>query len=634
MDIKKLAKLDSNISTVQVEDSSFERGAAKEFLSNRRKRIEDSVMPVKSEDRKRWAARYLRDVLSNVELSVEDTDYIVDSVEGMLKKYEEKCVRITDSFSKSKSELMDLKKKVADQANVIKSYKEIGSVSQISKKIADADYVLEEKQKREEEAAQREKDLEDKNKLLEEEKKRLEEEKKRLEEEKAKAEAQTVTVQDSKKVYRLKFSKIKDTVSKVEDDLSVKKDLLSKFAAAFEDWIQTGSSYIEEKLKQTADIIGDENLKTLVDKATNYEPLDDNTYEDLTSDLKDALQENGLKIPSLALIKDSAVLESLEKKSNPIKDASVSDVVLSIQNFTISPNPETRAKVESYRDKMEDSVLKTKIGELLWAVFDGYVSENALNLSREIEFIAKKKGEKIQISLRKFDDVPLMFPTASSVIEDKPVESVMTHAQYKAVFDSKERFDRIRDYVRVQDCDLACGPVCPEQFIDVQSVTPVEGTGYLAVTIQGVTKLHTLNEGVDALTLMSKLNNSYGKDRWDLISQNTVPLEPILQIAQTTGQYDLVTDSTLYKRHSSDKYWVSDTMPVKDSLESLNKLVRLVDSFKQLEEIRGSINGYKKVRFVVADSLGDFPVDESMKTINPKKVIDFKGKTNIRLYLA
>lgn len=47
-------------------------------------------------------------------------------------------------------------------------------------------------------------------------------------------------------------------------------------------------------------------------------------------------------------------------------------------------------------------------------------------------------------------------------------------------------------------------------------------------------------------------------------------------------------------------------MPVKDSLESLNKLVRLVDSFKQLEEIRGSINGYKKVRFVVADSLGDF----------------------------
>jgi len=119
------------------------------------------------------AARYLRDVLSNVELSVEDTDYIVDSVEGMLKKYEEKCVRITDSFSKSKSELMDLKKKVADQANVIKSYKEIGSVSQISKKIADADYVLEEKQKREEEAAQREKDLEDKNKLLEEEKKRL-----------------------------------------------------------------------------------------------------------------------------------------------------------------------------------------------------------------------------------------------------------------------------------------------------------------------------------------------------------------------------------------------------------------------------------------------------------------------------
>jgi len=100
---------------------------------------------------------------------------------------------------------------------------------------------------------------------------------------------QTVTVQDSKKVYRLKFSKIKDTVSKVEDDLSVKKDLLSKFAAAFEDWIQTGSSYIEEKLKQTADVIGDENLKTLVDKATNYESLDDNTYEDLTSDLNDLL---------------------------------------------------------------------------------------------------------------------------------------------------------------------------------------------------------------------------------------------------------------------------------------------------------------------------------------------------------
>lgn len=594
MDIKKLASLDSKTSTVQVEDSSFERRAAKEFLSNERKRIEDSVMPVKSEDRKRWAARYLRDVLSNVDLSVEDTDYIVDSVENILKKYEDKCVRISDSFSKSKSELMDLKKKLDTQADVLKSYKELGTVSQISKKIADADYVLEDKQKREEEAAQREKDLEEKNKQLEDDKKRLEEEKKRLEEEKAKADAQTVTVQDSKKTYRLKFKKVKD--AKIEDDLSVKKDLLSKFAATFEDWIQTGSSYIEEKLKQTAEVIGDENIKTLVDKATNYEPLDDNTYEDLTSDLKAALQENGLKIPSLALIKDSAVLENLEKKGNPIKDVPLSDVVLSIQNFTISPNPETRAKVKSYADRMEDSVLKTKTQELLWMVFDGYVSESALNLSREIESIAKRKGEKVQINFRKFDDVPLTFPTANLVVENKPVESVMTHVQYQAVFDSKERFEKIRDYVRVQDCnECACAPCDP--CAEVQSVTPVEGTGYLAITIQGVTRLHVLNEGVNPLTLMSRINNSYGQERWNVVCENTTPLEPILQIAQSTGQYDLVTDSSLYKRHSSDKYWVSETMQVKDSIEVLNKLVRLVDSFKQLEEIRESLDGYKKVRF-------------------------------------
>lgn len=631
MDIKKLASLDSKTSIVQVEDSSFERRAAKEFLSNGRKRIEDSVMPVKSEDRKRWAARCLRDVLSNVDLSVEDTDYIVDSVENILKKYEDKCVRISDSFSKSKSELMDLKKKLDTQAEALKSYKELGTVSQISKKIADADYVLEDKQKREEEAAQREKDLEEKNKQLEDDKKRLEEEKKRLEEEKAKADAQTVTVQDSKKTYRLKFKKVKD--AKIEDDLSVKKDLLSKFAATFEDWIQTGSSYIEEKLKQTAEVIGDENIKTLVDKATNYEPLDDNTYEDLTSDLKVALQENGLKIPSLALIKDSAVLENLEKKGNPIKDVPLSDVVLSIQNFTISPNPETRAKVKSYADRMEDSVLKTKTQELLWMVFDGYVSESALNLSREIESIAKRKGEKVQINFRKFDDVPLTFPTANSVVENKPVESVMTHVQYQAVFDSKERFEKIRDYVRVQDCnECACAPCDP--CVEVQSVTPVEGTGYLAITIQGVTRLHVLNEGVNPLTLMSRINNSYGQERWNVVCENTTPLEPILQIAQSTGQYDLVTDSSLYKRHSSDKYWVSETMQVKDSIEVLNKLVRLVDSFKQLEEIRESLDGYKKVRFVVADSVENFPVEESMKTIVPKKLIDFKGKTNIRLYLA
>lgn len=631
MDIKKLASLDSKTSTVQVEDSSFERRAAKEFLSNGRKRIEDSVMPVKSEDRKRWAARCLRDVLSNVDLSVEDTDYIVDSVENILKKYEEKCVRISDSFSKSKSELIDLKKKFDTQADALKSYKELGTVSQISKKIADADYVLEDKQKREEEAAQREKDLEEKNKQLEDDKKRLEEEKKKLEEEKAKADAQTVTVQDSKKTYRLKFKKVKD--AKIEDDLSVKKDLLSKFAATFEDWIQTGSSYIEEKLKQTAEVIGDENIKTLVDKATNYEPLDDNTYEDLTSDLKVALQENGLKIPSLALIKDSAVLENLEKKGNPIKDVPLSDVVLSIQNFTISPNPETRAKVKSYADRMEDSVLKNKTQELLWMVFDGYVSESALNLSREIEAIAKRKGEKVQINFRKFDDVPLTFPTANSVVENKPVESVMTHVQYQAVFDSKERFEKIRDYVRVQDCnECACAPCDP--CVEVQSVTPVEGTGYLAITIQGVTRLHVLNEGVNPLTLMSRINNSYGQERWNVVCENTTPLEPILQIAQSTGQYDLVTDSSLYKRHSSDKYWVSETMQVKDSIEVLNKLVRLVDSFKQLEEIRESLDGYKKVRFVVADSVENFPVEESMKTIVPKKHIDFKGKTNIRLYLA
>ena len=631
MDIKKLASLDSKTPTVQVEDSSFERRAAKEFLSNGRKRIEDSVMPVKSEDRKRWAARCLRDVLSNVDLSVEDTDYIVDSVENILKKYEDKCVRISDSFSKSKSELMDLKKKLDTQADVLKSYKELGTVSQISKKIADADYVLEDKQKREEEAAQREKDLEEKNKQLEDDKKRLEEEKKRLEEEKAKADAQTVTVQDSKKTYRLKFKKVKD--AKIEDDLSVKKDLLSKFAATFEDWIQTGSSYIEEKLKQTAEVIGDENIKTLVDKATNYEPLDDNTYEDLTSDLKAALQENGLKIPSLALIKDSAVLENLEKKGNPIKDVPLSDVVLSIQNFTISPNPETRAKVKSYSDRMEDSVLKKKTQELLWMVFDGYVSESALNLSREIESIAKRKGEKVQINFRKFDDVPLTFPTANSVVENKPVESVMTHVQYQAVFDSKERFEKIRDYVRVQDCnECACASCDP--CVEVQSVTPVEGTGYLAITIQGVTRLHVLNEGVNPLTLMSRINNSYGQERWNVVCENTTPLEPILQIAQSTGQYDLVTDSSLYKRHSSDKYWVSETMQVKDSIEVLNKLVRLVDSFKQLEEIRESLDGYKKVRFVVSDSVENFPVEESMKTIVPKKLIDFKGKTNIRLYLA
>ena len=637
MDIKKLCNLDGKSVTVNVEDTSIERGAAKRFLSKGRKRIEDSAMPARSEERKRWASRMIKDVLSNADLSVEDMNYIADSVESILNKFEDRYSRINDSYGKSKSEISEMKKKIADSAEQLKAYKELGTIEQLKKKISDAEFVIEDKEKRDAEAEQREKQLEDQEKQLEEEKKRLEEEKKCLEEQKA---AQTVTVQDSvvKKVYKLKFNKVKDNINtQIQDDLTVKKDLLSRFAATFEDWIQTGSAYLEEKLKQTTEAIGDENLKTLVDKATNYEPLDSNTYEDLTSDLKKALNDNGLKIPSLALIQDSAILEALEAKTNPSKEVPLSLLVTAIQNFTIQPNPETRTKAKDLAEQLKESPLKEKINELLSSTFDGCTSERAIDLAKEIEAVAKKGGEKIKVQLRKFDEVPLKFPNAENLIENKPVEPVMTHVQYQSVFDTAERFNTVLKFVhKVYDCSDCCeavGPGCPP-IPEIQAISPVEGTNYIAVVIQGVSKLYVVNEGVNPLELMTKFNNTYGQERWEVVNTCLTPLEPILKVAQDLGQYDLVTDSALYKRHASDKFWVTDTVLVADSADLIDKFIRLTDSLEQIEQIKNATEGFKKVRIAVADSKEVIDCDKDMKSIYPKKIVDFKGKTNIRLYLA
>ena len=522
-----------------------------------------------------------------------------------------------------------MKKKIADSAEQLKAYRELGTIEQLKKKISDAEFVIEDKEKRDAEAEQREKQLEDQEKQLEEEKKRLEEEKKRLEEQKA---AQTVTVQDSvvKKVYKLKFNKVKDNINtQIQDDLTVKKDLLSRFAATFEDWIQTGSAYLEEKLKQTTEAIGDENLKTLVDKATNYEPLDSNTYEDLTSDLKKALNDNGLKIPSLALIQDSAILEALEAKTNPLKEVPLSLLVTAIQNFTIQPNPETRTKAKDLAEQLKESPLKEKINELLSSTFDGCTSERAIDLAKEIE-------ADFDYWLKKAEEVPDP-SSVENLIENKPVEPVMTHVQYQSVFDTAERFNTVMKFVhKVYDCSDCCeavGPGCPS-IPEIQAISPVEGTNYIAVVIQGVSKLYVVNEGVNPLELMTKFNNTYGQERWEVVNTCLTPLEPILKVAQDLGQYDLVTDSALYKRHASDKFWITDTVLVADSADLIDKFIRLTDSLEQIEQIKNATEGFKKVRIAVADSKEVIDCDKDMKSIYPKKIVDFKGKTNIRLYLA
>ena len=133
---------------------------------------------------------------------------------------------------------------------------------------------------------------------------------------------------------------------------------------------------------------------------------------------------------------------------------------------------------------------------------------------------------------------------------------------------------------------------------------------------------------------MTKFNNTYGQERWEVVNTCLTPLEPILKVAQDLGQYDLVTDSALYKRHASDKFWITDTVLVADSADLIDKFIRLTDSLEQIEQIKNATEGFKKVRIAVADSKEVIDCDKDMKSIYPKKIVDFKGKTNIRLYLA
>lgn len=685
MDIRKLCGLaNSEVSTVRVEDTSAENSKTRSFM-----RVSDRVefIPKTSEDRKVWLNRKLRTVLAQAGIPQEDYQFIKDSIQGLFDGYESRYQKVVDSLSKERIEHKSLKETYEKSKDLLKKYKALGSVEQISdsiskaeetanslkseidslkskiqdsdksaqvfvlknrlnaarlqneelkKKLKDSEVVIQSKEDSDKLNEELQKKLDENQKQLEENQKLLQQKQQELEELKKQQEQskQTIQLQDSKNVTHIIIRKTKDSVQ-IKDVYDIPYDLLSKFASLFEDWLQTGSAYVEQRLKDVTETIGNDTLKTLVQKATDYEPLDSTSYEELTSELKETLEQAGLRIPSLALISDSALSDQLKERFDRVSQIPATDLLVAVQDFAIDPNDMNRAKLEGLSQKVQDAKIKEGLKQILMMTCcDGWTDPIVADCLKDLYKILDAQGKQLDVKDRYYKQVPLTVTDTQVQLEEKPIEVQLTPNEYRYISDSVGRFKKLAKYVK--DCDSCCPtPVEGYQYPLIQNVALVERSPYITATYGGLGHLFMVPEGVDRGEIIAKIQSSYNdEERWKMLCQ-LIPIEPIMEVAQSLGQYDIVTDSLLYKRHMSDSYYITETMKPSEMIGNLPKFKKLIDSYELYNKISKEIDNpnHKLVRLAVSDS-HEFESSESFKTITPKGMIDYKGKTNIRLYFA
>jgi hypothetical protein len=590
MDLNKLSKgFDGENSTLVFDSATDEKAAAKKFLTLRRK-ISDSLrLPSNSEVRSGSVRSNIRSILSELNLSDAEMTYVEDSFLVITKAYESRVNKVADSHSslKVKYEALNAKceetKKIVDSmTKEMESYKKLGSVESIKKKISDADVVIQSKEEADAELQSAKDELEKTKEDL-----RLKEEELKAREEKEKSE-----------------------VHEVKD--AYDPELLQKFAKCFEDWIQSGSVVLAEKLKQYAQAIDDKDLVILVDRATSYN-LDQESYEELSANLKAELAANDIKIPSLALIADSAEMDTLKEKGKTIELCLGENLGAALKNYVEEPNDETCVKLQQYYDQVPDGDAKNAIGEVMINPANPQSLKEALKILK-----GAIKGDKpLELSLNpewKRNHVATSLEEVGDVYEE-PLSKV----KFLAVSDSVSRYKRAKRFA-VKDCDT-CVSAPVERFPVIGDVVPVSGddviSDFVSVTVDGVACLYSAKDADCAVAIanLQALRND-PTAFFTSLSENFIPLESIVNAAKEIGDLDIVTDSALYRRKISDKFWVTDSLSIDDMKGQLVKLISLFN-----ERVPDSYFGKgSKRRVVVSDSALSESIVKDFTSILTKEV--------------
>lgn len=599
MDIKSLAKLSSgDDKSMNIEDSHYENPVTKKLS---RVRINDSVSPIpkNSTERLKWANRIIDSVISFA--SEDEIEPLKSRLLKMIEAYEVRSKRINDTANKLKSELLEVQNKLNSKNLELRRISDSNKKTEsLEKRILDSEYILADKEEEIRKLEEEKKRLEEENKLNEEEKKRLEEEKRKLESQ--------GTVTDS-------YSS-----SDVKEYASLLEELLSEGKVENEDKLRELGNRIEEK--------------ELTNKIVNYESVDASQYDEITKSLKDKLKEAGVKIPSLPLIMDSAVVEGLDKYKQYCIAVPISDIVLAIQNFITEPNDETESKVVDLAASLEDGELKTIINSLIESVFAGNYDIN--KLAKELLKIKANANVDVDIFLPNVEEIPLQVPTTDQIFET-PMEPVLTHQDYQILSDSAGRLARAKNIVvRIKDC-MGVSVDTPTTYVDVlpfvQSITPVEGTDYMQISYDGISHLYAWRDSENQVENLARIGSAQSPElMWEYINQYLVPMVEVTEVLEENGDLDLLTDSVLYKRKLSNKYWITDSMKAEDFIQALPKLKRLIRNHKVYNQIKDSCVT-SKVRLIVSSSSIDVSGKE-FRSMRVKDSIDFSNsRYNFRLFL-
>lgn len=678
MDIKKLSKLSAGMSPSAEVDTASGKTPLMDSFFSKKERISDSLkeMPSRYKDRESWVKRSVKAIVVESDIDASEVDFITDSVfDFIISKYESRLSRVKDSLGKNDAALSKLQAEHTSAMDLLKKYKSLGSPDAISKKIKDS---IESEQSARQQAEELRKQQEEAQRQLEEKQKELELQKQEndaliQQQEAAKAEAQKQQqeaeerqreiekqkqeLEAQKREQELKAQEQqKQEINRTQDNAEVKldKDLLQRYASLVEDWIQTGSAFVAQKLKSTAKAMNNDDITELTNRMLSYETMDADAYDSLTKNLKDNMKDYGISIPSLPLIQDSAITEALAAIPTRVKEVQFNTLVAVIKDYLEAPNDAHGAKLQDYVDGMPDTPLKKLCQEAIVSKWSQEVREK---VASELTALCSTQHDPIEVSFP--TEYTLLVPKVRE--KDLPsdntiIEPILTHLQYTSVTDSVSKLDMAAKVMkRIKDCEMctkACNPVMPngysegypDDFIpappgwELYDIKPVEDSPVFAVTINGLAHLVVISPdcqktSAEVLTLV--MSGSYDM-RYYLYNKYFLPLKDVMEVAVSMGYYDVVTDSTLYKRKLSDKYWITDSVEMKEgNFESILSKLKLLLSDDAYNQMVSSVSDkkFKKFRIAITDN-GKLPSGEEFGSIKVKSYKDFDiVNRKVRLFL-
>lgn len=607
MDLSKLSKVKEG--TAHVSDESAEDRVIKTVLG--KDRIADSALPSTSKQRQEWLEANIKCICDSLGLNGSESSFIKErltkmfnsfsvrtrqindslhNAQAQLKEYQSKLKKIEDSLEEAKAASKADKLVIQELSNTTRSLQikvqdSNGKVKDVTAKMTkiadDNQYILQTKEEAERQA--------------EEKKKQIEELQKQLDAEKARAKEATVTVGDS-----------------------LDEDTAARFAETFETFIQTGSQLSANKLKKIAEEIGDEEITELVNRATEYEPLDETTYEDLTSPLKEELTKLGQSIPSLPLIKDSAKMKEIKDcAACPFEASALQAILQDIYDYVQFPVQDKKEEIES------------KLKELSkWTLAKSVAEEPTVE---GIQNVVEEANAVVEEPIMLQSEPVITMPVPVQECEECPATvSVLSHDQYDTIYDSASKFKGILNILsKVHDNNIDCA--------EIQEIRKSPCGTMVEVIRNGISEYFIPKQGDASIDqIVAQLNAAMAQPHpvqnemwWQLI-----PIDKVKEVAIASENLPLVTDSVLYKRRLTDESFVTDVFD-SSSVEKIVKSLRPVIGAKCAASIYSKVKDSKsKAR--IACSSGKFPNPNDFRSMKVSDSLSFKsddGKFEVRLYI-